>query len=88
MTTAKTATPRKRATRKPAAPKGVNLARTTPKTSTALTTNYAPFARALWNLGEAAETATTLDKSTGEEIPSESARRYYARKRDELLATL
>ncbi len=76
--TAKTATtattPRKRATRKPAAPKGVTLARNTPKRSTAGNTDYSGFVRALWNMGDAADSAT-------------GGNAYYARKRDELLNT-
>lgn len=74
-TTAKTATPRKRAPRKPAAPKGVSLTRNTPKLRTGLTTDYTPFVRALWNMGDAADSAT-------------GGRAWYAARRDELLATL
>lgn len=90
MTTAKTAnvtaTPRKRAPRKPAAPKGVDLTRSTQKLSSARTTDYSPFCRALMNMGDAADSATTVDKD-GNTVPSESARRYYSGKRDELLNT-
>lgn len=90
MTTAKTATtsatPRKRAPRKPAAPKGVSLTRSTRKLSSARTTDYSGFCRALLNMGDAADSATTVDKD-GNTIPSPSARRYYSGKRDELLNT-
>lgn len=87
-TTAKTATatPRKRAVRKPTASKGVSLARTTPKLSSARTTDYSGFCRALLNMAYAAEDATTVDKD-GNTVPSVSARRYYSGKRDELLNT-
>jgi len=44
--------------------------------------------RALWNMGEAAETATTLDKETGNEIPSVSGRNYYGKRRDAILANV
>lgn len=79
MTTAnaaKTAAPtaRKRATRKPAARKGVSLARTTPKLSSGVNTDYQPFVRALWNMGDAAETAT-------------GGNAFYAARRDALLDT-
>jgi hypothetical protein len=37
-------------------------------------------------MGDAAESATTVN-TDGNTVPSESARRYYAGKRDELLAT-
>lgn len=77
---------RKRAARKPAAPKGVSLARTSPKLSSARTTDYSGFVRALWNMGDAAETATTVD-TNGNTVPNNRARDYYAGKRDELLAT-
>jgi len=90
MATVKTATPattpRKRAVRKPAAVKGVSLARVTPKLSSARTTDYSGFCRALLNMGDAAETATTVDKD-GNTVPSQSARRYYGARRDALLNT-
>jgi hypothetical protein len=76
MTTAnaaKTATPRKRVSRSKA-PKGVSLTRTTPKRFSGVNTDYSGFVRALWNMGDAAETAT-------------GGRAFYARKRDELLDT-
>lgn len=81
-----TATPRKRAPRRSAAPKGVSLARVTPKLSSARTTDYSGFCRALLNMGHAADSATTVDKD-GNTVPSVSARRYYSGKRDELLNT-
>lgn len=81
-----TATPRKRAVRKPAAPKGVTLSRTAPKRSTGGNTDYTPFVRALWNMADAAETATTVD-TNGNTVPNNRAREYYAGKRDELLNT-
>jgi hypothetical protein len=81
----KTATPRKRASRSKA-PQGVSLTRSTPKLSTAHTADYSGFCRALLNMGEAADSATTVDKD-GNTVPSVPARRYYAGKRDELLNT-
>jgi hypothetical protein len=74
--TAKTAAPvaRKRAPRKPAAPKGVSLTRVTPKRSSGVKTDYSGFVRALWNMGDAAETAT-------------GGNAWYAARRDALLDT-
>lgn len=82
-TTAKTATPRKRVSRSKA-PQGVSLTRVAPKLSSARTTDYSGFVRALWNMGDAADSATTVDKD-GNTVPSQSARRYYSARRDELL---
>ncbi len=66
-------TPRKRASRSKAV-RGVTLDRNTPKRSTARHMDYSGFVRALWNMGDAAETAT-------------GGNAYYARKRDELIST-
>ena len=53
---------------------GVSLTRATPKRFSGVTTDYSAFVRALWNMGDAAETAT-------------GGQAFYARKRDELLET-
>ena len=84
-TTSTTTAPRKRVSRSKA-PVGVSLDRVTPKLSSGLTTDYSGFVRALWNMGDAADSATTLDKE-GNTVPSESARRYYGARRDALLNT-